>query len=93
MSLADLIDDLTDEQNSLESLLSDDSCDRPTPAVGWTVRDQISHLAFFDERTAMALRKREKFVAERDSIRNNDEYMAIHLRRGRETTGRELLEW
>ena len=23
--------------------------DAPTPAVGWAIRDQISHLAFFDD--------------------------------------------
>jgi uncharacterized protein (TIGR03084 family) len=35
-----------------------------TPAVGWSIRDQISHLWFFDQRAAMALRDADEFAAD-----------------------------
>jgi len=35
-----------------------------TPAEGWSIRDQISHLWFFDQRAALALRDPEAFAAD-----------------------------
>ena len=56
--LAELLHDLHAEQAVLDRLLagiSVDTWDRPTPAAGWTVRDQVAHLAYFDELAALAL--------------------------------------
>src|SRR5438445_8069774 len=39
------------EHDNLRAILVDiapDAWERPTPAAGWTIRDQISHLACFD---------------------------------------------
>jgi uncharacterized protein (TIGR03084 family) len=57
--IGELLDDLRDETASLEDLLGplkETDWDRRTPAEGWAVRDQVSHLAWFDEaaRTAVA---------------------------------------
>jgi uncharacterized protein (TIGR03084 family) len=38
--------------------------DTPTPSPGWSVRDQISHLMFFDRRALMALVDPEAFAAD-----------------------------
>ena len=39
---------------------------RPTPAPGWSVADQVSHLAYFDEMTVLGVRERAAFEHERD---------------------------
>jgi uncharacterized protein (TIGR03084 family) len=67
--LASLCADLAAEHAVLDALVAD--LDRvqwllPTPAVGWTIRDQIAHLAFADERAALAVRDPDAFAAQRD---------------------------
>jgi uncharacterized protein (TIGR03084 family) len=37
--------------------------DRPTPADGWAVRDQISHLAYFDDVAMLAAQSAQEFRA------------------------------
>jgi uncharacterized protein (TIGR03084 family) len=52
-----LLDDLLAETRVVEDLLAgldDDAWDLPTPAEGWAIRDQISHLAYFDEAATLA---------------------------------------
>ena len=49
---AELRADLAAEQESIDALvagLDDAAWDRPSPAEGWSVKDQISHLASVDE--------------------------------------------
>ncbi|MBB3753932.1 uncharacterized protein (TIGR03084 family) [Mycolicibacterium sp. BK634] len=41
---------------------------QPTPAPGWTIHDQISHLAFFDKATRLALTDPEQFRTEADDL-------------------------
>ena len=53
-TLPELLDDLEDEYADTRRLVAglgptDPGWDLATPAQGWAVRDQISHLAFFDE--------------------------------------------
>ena len=36
----------------------------PTPAEGWTIADQVSHLAYFDETTLLSIRDPERFRRE-----------------------------
>jgi uncharacterized protein (TIGR03084 family) len=38
----------------------------PTPAPGWSVHDQISHLAYFDDATRLAVQDDEWFSTERE---------------------------
>jgi uncharacterized protein (TIGR03084 family) len=47
-----LVHELAAEQATLDALVStldEDGWATPTPAEGWNVRDQIAHLAFFDD--------------------------------------------
>ncbi|MBR8743270.1 TIGR03084 family metal-binding protein [Nocardiopsis sp. MG754419] len=53
-----LVEDLRAEQEDLVALLAGvDAADwaRPTPAPGWTITDQVAHLAFFDRAALTAL--------------------------------------
>ncbi|WP_311132607.1 TIGR03084 family metal-binding protein [Nonomuraea gerenzanensis] len=62
--MAELLDDLRAETASFEALLqplSDDDWERPTPAEGWAVRDQVSHLAWFDDAAVRAAGDPEGF--------------------------------
>lgn len=67
-NVADLCRDLSDEQGSLDSLLSGLGAGdwaRPTPAEGWDVQDSLSHLCFFEEAAALAVTDRAGFEAHR----------------------------
>ncbi|MGH9299446.1 MAG: maleylpyruvate isomerase N-terminal domain-containing protein, partial [Acidimicrobiales bacterium] len=60
--------DLRAEQAELDRLaasLDDLAWTRPTPAEGWTVADQLSHLAYFDGTAALALGNKEGFAEHR----------------------------
>jgi uncharacterized protein (TIGR03084 family) len=62
-----ICNDLAAEHAELDRIvgaLDDAAWDTPTPAPGWTVRDQISHLWFFDRRAMMALTDPEAFAAD-----------------------------
>lgn len=57
VSMAALLDDLqaeTDAVGALVARLDDDSISTPTPSLGWDIRDQLTHLAFFDEAARQA---------------------------------------
>jgi uncharacterized protein (TIGR03084 family) len=65
-----LCDDLAAEQAAVDALvadLDDEGWRRPTPAPGWTIRDQVAHLAFADARTRLALDDPDAFAAVRDA--------------------------
>ncbi len=66
----------------------------PTPAAGWDIADQISHLAYFDEVTVQSAVDPEQFkadlaVAKADGGINPDTIAA----RFRDRTGAQLLTW
>ena len=65
-----LCDDLAAEHAVLDDLvapLDAAGWDAPTPAEGWSVRDQISHLAFFDRAGATAVQDPDLF---QESLQN-----------------------
>ena len=68
----DLIcDDLVAEHEALESLvtlLDEAKWDTPTAAAGWSVRDQVSHIWFFDQRALLALTDPEAFADDAASL-------------------------
>src|ERR1051326_4378288 len=64
----------------------------PTPAAGWDIADQISHLAYFDEVTVQSALRPEQFkaeVAEASGGINPDAIAA----RFRDLSGSQLLDW
>ncbi len=67
MNLAHLLEDLLDEQESLDVIvapLSDRDWDLPTPSPRWSVTDQIGHLHYFDRAAALAIGNPDGFSAE-----------------------------
>lgn len=65
--MSDLVTDLAAETEVIEQLLAKlpaEDWDLPTPAEGWLIRDQISHLAYFDEAATTAVLEPERFRAE-----------------------------
>jgi len=64
----------------------------PTPAAGWDIADQISHLAYFDEVTVRSAVHPAEFEAELTAAREGVNPDAIAAR-FRDRSGAQLLEW
>ncbi len=92
-----LCTDLYEEHAALDDLLvglSDDDWDKPTPAEPWTVRDQVSHLSFFDEYATLAVAEPERFGDELTQIAADpDLFQQAPLDMGRALPIAEVLSW
>jgi uncharacterized protein (TIGR03084 family) len=87
--------DLQAEHEALDVFLRGlDEADwnRPTPAAGWTIRDQISHIGSTDRGATIAADDPERFNAEWLS-RDRQDRMARQLEAGRAMPGSALLAW
>jgi uncharacterized protein (TIGR03084 family) len=98
-TLPDLLEDLEQEYADLRQLVGSLPAGAPewdltTPAESWAVRDQISHLAFFDEAGLMAVADPSGFAKRANELmaRPGDP-MEEHLAKGRSMDGEELLAW
>jgi uncharacterized protein (TIGR03084 family) len=95
--LASVISDLSDEHDSLDPIvaaLDEAGWDTPTPAEPWTVRDQISHLAFFDEQALLAVSEPDEFAAGLGEIAKDLQgFVDGPIERGRSMSGAEVLGW
>lgn len=88
-----VIDDLAAEQRALETVLermSQEQWEMPTHAPGWSARDQVAHLARFDEAAGLAMRDAAEFRA---SARRPGNSEADYLAKGRAMTTPELFGW
>jgi uncharacterized protein (TIGR03084 family) len=92
-TLPGLLDDLDGEYGDLRAVAGRLS-DLATPAAGWAVRDQISHLAYFDDAGRMAMVDPDAFAVSVDEVlAATGDPMEVHLERGRAMGGDELLSW
>jgi uncharacterized protein (TIGR03084 family) len=80
--LADVLDGLPDEAWAM-----------PTPAVGWTVHDQVAHLAHFDWVTRLAISRPEEFIALRDGMADLPAYVDSIGPANRSRDGADMLRW
>ncbi|MEV0381031.1 TIGR03084 family metal-binding protein [Nonomuraea sp. NPDC050643] len=90
--MAELVADLRAETVSLEELLHplrEEDWERPTPAEGWAIRDQVSHLAWFDDLAVRAATDRAGYDAALEGFGSVDD-LALESR-GMPVT--ELREW
>ncbi len=93
-----LCDDLQAEHEALDAIvatLPEKGWDRATPAEGWSVRDQISHLAFYDEQAELSTSDPEGFAKTSLAAIATDPYgfLEQHLVAGREMTPDQVLRW
>jgi uncharacterized protein (TIGR03084 family) len=95
--LREIVEDLAEEHAALESLvadLDDGGWDTLTPAEPWTIRDQISHLAFFDEQARVAIESPDAFAESlREIAQDVGAYMDRSISKGRAMTPVGVLEW
>lgn len=95
-TLEDLLADLDAEHRDLDSLvatLDESGWGRATPAVGWTIRDQVGHLAYFDDAATLAITDPGSFADLVTAAMAASDPMEEHLLRGRAMTGPEVLAW
>lgn len=92
-----LADDLEAETAVLRDMVADldeDGWHTPTPAAGWCIGDQISHLAFFDDAAIQSATDPEGFAAEMERAVTVGELTPDDIaERYRNQTGTELLAW
>ena len=95
--IQELCGDLAAEHQVLDAAvdgLAPAAWDAPTPAEGWTVRDQISHLAFFDATAAVAASDPARFRADAaEAVKDLPRFIAGPTVRGRSMSAAEVLEW
>ncbi len=96
-ALTEIIDDLEAEQAALAKVLeglSDTEWEAQTHNPGWSVRDQVSHLAYFDEAASRAITDREAFAAQvKAFMQNAPEQEAAYVQRGRDMAPSGVLDW
>ena len=89
--------DLSNEQEELDAIvagLDEDGWNTMTPAEGWTIKDQIRHLAYFDDRARLAATDAEAFKAYlQTSLQDLESYLKHLESAGTDLSGAETLEW
>ncbi len=89
--------DLAEEQNELDAFVADldeTAWNIQTPAVEWTIKDQIRHLAYYEERARLAASDPEVFkrwLAE--MLQNLDEFRKHVDETGKDLSAEETLNW
>jgi uncharacterized protein (TIGR03084 family) len=92
----ELTADLAAEHADLDALVTDldePGFDLPTPAEGWRVRDQISHLAWFDREAVRAAVDPESFLATLPEAVADETFTERAVVEGRTMSGAALLAW
>jgi uncharacterized protein (TIGR03084 family) len=95
--LGPLLADLATESADLTALLTPlapADWTRPTPATGWTITDQVTHLAYFDDVTLLSITDPDRFRAEATAmIAGGDDFPDRVAAAHRHLTGEEVLAW
>jgi uncharacterized protein (TIGR03084 family) len=97
IDMRELADDLAAETTVLRTMvadLDDSGWRKATPAPGWSIADQISHLAFFDDAAIQSATDPEGFAAEMVRAVTVGELTPDDVaERYRSQTGADLLAW
>lgn len=95
--MKEICTDLAKEYEELDIIvagLDESGWNVMTPAEGWTVKDQIRHLAYYDERARLAVTEPEAFGQHLVDIGADPESHREYLEKlGKELSAAELLEW
>lgn len=95
-SMDGICDDLAAETADLVAILTPltaEQWDLPTPADGWSIRDQVSHLAYFDETGTLAATDADAFVESAKALMANASGVDVATERGRAMSAAEVFEW
>jgi uncharacterized protein (TIGR03084 family) len=94
--IPDLCGDLDAETTVLVDhlrVLDDAAWNTPTPAAGWTIKDQIGHLAYFDGAVATAVADPDRFRAElAEMTKQSGDVVDMIASSRRDESGPELLD-
>ena len=97
-AFAQVVDDLGAEHAALRTVLESvpfAAWEKDTHAPGWAIRDQVTHLAYFDETAMTAIADSEKFVA--DAAKMNSQVSTggdpAYLVEARTRPAPEILAW
>jgi uncharacterized protein (TIGR03084 family) len=92
-----LTDDLVAESAALREVLAGLAAadwGLATPAVGWTITDQVTHLAYFDDVTRLSVTDPARFAAEAGELTaGGDDYPDRVAARYRDTAPADALAW
>src|SRR3990172_5424989 len=96
-TLRDIINDLEAEQAALAGVLEalpDAAWNIESHSPGWSARDHVSHLAYFDEAASRAITAPEAFAAEvREVMQAASGLESRYLERGRAMAPAGVLDW
>ena len=93
--MREILSDLVAEQQALDQFLqraNDRHWKLPTPAAGWSVLDQISHLAHVDSFAAEVIEGGQK-VLDAAKVKDIDEWTARGVAMGKGKRHQEIVEW
>jgi uncharacterized protein (TIGR03084 family) len=89
--------DFLDERDALRVLLADlgeQQWQQSTPAPGWTVLDQVGHLAWFDQAATTAIKDPDGFRQQRASVAADiDGFVHDLVEQHRSLSGARALAW
>jgi uncharacterized protein (TIGR03084 family) len=93
--MREILSDLVAEEQHLDQFLqglADREWKKKTPAVGWTIQDQVSHLAYVEGVAAEVLGQGKGRI-DAEQIVDVDEWTAIGVEIGRPQRHQEVIEW
>jgi uncharacterized protein (TIGR03084 family) len=96
VSMEALLADLAAESADLTGMLAPlrpGDWELPTPAAGWAIRDQVSHLAFFDEAATLAAADPAAFTERASGEMTRADFTEEVAREHRGRPPAELLDW
>ena len=97
MNLKSVCADLANEQNELDAIvaeLDEAAWYTQTPAEGWTIKDQIRHLAYYEERARLAASEPEVFKRWLADIQQDSDRFRKHIEEtGKDLSPNETLNW
>jgi len=92
-----ICEDLKTEHGALDAILSDLNDEKwqiMTPSPGWNIKDQVRHLAYFDDRGALSATDPEAFGRHIEEILKDIEGFKKTLDEvGRDMSTKDLLNW
>ena len=97
MNVKSVCADLANEQNELDAIvakLDEAAWYTQTPAEGWAIKDQIRHLAYYEERARLAASEPEVFKRWLADIQQDSDRFRKHIEEtGKDLSPNETLNW